>query len=125
MCVAFGTQQLPFSCFEPITITFSMRFEEIDDTIYCRFEESMNTNVCAEAGTLLEDQIGAALTRTPGIKVVFDMSETHYIASAFLRLCVLYHKKVGKDNFRVENVSESVRNVFDVTGLTSILFEVR
>ena len=125
MYVAFGTQQLPFSYFEPITIAFSMRFEEIDGTIYCRFDESMNTSVCTDAGALLEDHIGTALTRTPGIKIVFDMSETHYIASAFLRLCVLYHKKVGKDNFRVENVSESVRNVFDVTGLTSVLFEVR
>lgn len=102
-----------------------MRFEEIDDSIYCRFAESMNTSECTEAGTLLEEHIGAALTRIPGIKVVFDMSETHYIASAFLRLCVLYHKKVGKDNFRVENISENVRNVFDITGLTSILLEER
>ena len=125
MCVAFGTQQLPFSYFEPITIAFPMKFEEIDGTIYCRFDESMNTNVCADASTMLEDTIDAALIQTPGIKVVFDMSETRYIASAFLRLCVLYNKKVGKENFRVENVSEDVRNVFNITGLTSMLFEGR
>jgi len=100
-----------------------MKFERIDDTIYCQFDESMNANVCADASTMLEEHIDTALAQMPGIKVVFDMSGTRYIASAFLRLCVLYHKKAGKENFRVENVSDDVRNVFDITGLTSILFE--
>ena len=98
-----------------------MKFEEFDNTLYCRFDENMNANVCSTVSTALEDHIGAALTQTPGIKVVFDMSGTRYIASAFLRLCVLYHKKVGKENFRVENVSDDVRNVFNITGLTSML----
>jgi anti-anti-sigma factor len=100
-----------------------MNFEERDGTLYCRFDESMSANVCSEISTELADQIAAALVRTPDIKVVFDMSGTRYIASAFLRLCVLYHKKVGKGNFRVEHVSEDVRNVFNITGLTGMLFE--
>ena len=98
-----------------------MKFEEIDNTLYCRFDENMNAHVCSNVSTALEDNIGAALKQTPGIQVVFDMSGTRYIASAFLRLCVLYHKKVGKENFRVENVSDDVRNVFNITGLTSML----
>ena len=100
-----------------------MKIEEIAGTIYCRFEESLNANVCADVVPVLADQIETALARTPGIKVVFDLSETRYIASAFLRLCVLYHKKVGKGNFRIENISEDVQSVFHSTGLNGMLFE--
>ncbi|MCL2005149.1 MAG: STAS domain-containing protein [Planctomycetaceae bacterium] len=102
-----------------------MKIDEIDGTIYCRFEESVNANVCSDVAHVLAEQIESALARTPGIKVVFDMNGTRYISSAFLRLCVLYHKKVGKENFRCENVSDDVQSVFLSTGLDGILVEKR
>ena len=98
-----------------------MRFEETNDTIYCRFGENMNTIVCAEAAPVLAERIDTVLARTPGGNVVFDLKETRYICSGFLRLCILHGKKAGKERFRVENASDEVRNVFNMTGLTSLM----
>jgi anti-anti-sigma factor len=94
-----------------------MNLEEINDTLYCRFEGNINATACADIGRTLTDYIDAALIRIPEINVVFDLKETRFIASSFLRLCVLCSKKVGKEHFRVENASEEIRNVFNIVGL--------
>jgi hypothetical protein len=99
-----------------------MKFEETNDTIYCRFEGSINTTVCTNAGPVLADRINAAWIQNHGMSVVFDMKDAHYICSDFLRLCVLYSRKVGKERFRVENASEEIRNVFNIVGLPNMLF---
>ena len=118
MCVAFGTEPLPFLHYQPLT---DMIFDENNDTIYCRFAGNLNTTTCAEVSSALSEHVDSALTRILDIKVVFDLANTHYVASSFVRLCVLYCKKVGKDRFRVENASVEIRNVFDIVGLTDLL----
>jgi len=98
-----------------------MNFEETNDTVYCRFDGNLNTTVCADIAPTLAERIDAALAQHPEVNVVFDLKDTPYVVSAFLRLCVLYCKKVGKERFRVENASEDVRNIFDIAGLTGFL----
>ncbi len=98
-----------------------MIFEETVDTLYCRFEKNVNTTLCTEVASQLRDRITDAQQRIPGLNVVFDMAGTEYICSAFLRLCILHGKQVGFSGFRVENVSDDVRRVFEITGLTGML----
>ena len=98
-----------------------MNFETTSDTIYCRFEGAVNTTICTEVSPVLAEHIDAALTQHSEINVIFDLQNAQYVCSAFLRLCVLYYKKVGRERFRVENASEEVRNIFDIAGLTNLL----
>ncbi len=98
-----------------------MIFEETARTLYCRFDKNVDTTLCSEIAPQLRDRIADAEKRISDLNIVFDMTQTEYISSAFLRLCILHGKQVGLSHFRVENVSDEVRHVFEITGLIGIL----
>ena len=72
-----------------------------------------------EASVAFETELAAKCKENPHGSVVFDASGLDYIASSGLRI-ILKMAKTEK-NFRVENVSASVYNVFDVTGFSKII----
>ena len=48
---------------------------------------------------------------------VFDLGQVDFVASAFLRLCILTARKVGPDRFSLVNVTPGVGRVFSIAGL--------
>ncbi|MCR4941042.1 MAG: STAS domain-containing protein [Treponemataceae bacterium] len=55
-------------------------------------------------------------------KLCFDLAKLEYISSAGLRVLLLCHKTMAKQGeFIVRNVSEGVKEVFEVTGFEDIL----
>lgn len=98
-----------------------MNFEVIDNSLRCRFDEQLNTTVCAEIAGTLESRIDEFKKETPDGSVEFDMSKTQYICSAFLRLCLLHCKAFGRDRFLLRNLSGDVKQVFDIAGLSGVL----
>ncbi len=55
--------------------------------------------------------------------LVIDMKETTYISSVGLRALLSMQKEVNRNNgtMLIRNVSEAVRDVFDVTGFSGLL----
>lgn len=98
-----------------------MNFEVIDNRLRCRFDNQLNTSVCAEIAGPLESRIDEFKKERPDGDIEFDMGETEYICSAFIRLCLFQCKSVGRDHFLLRNLSEDVRQVFDIAGLTGVL----
>ncbi|MDR2407787.1 MAG: STAS domain-containing protein [Bacteroidales bacterium] len=98
-----------------------MKYEQIEGTLFCRFSNKMDTITCAQVKDELANQINSALQANSDLKIVFDLSETTYIASSFLRLCIQYYKLVGKERFAIVNVSDNIREVFDIAVLTDML----
>ena len=47
-------------------------------------------------------------------KIVFNMENTEFIVSAFIRLCLVAIQKVGKDNFEIINACKFIRTVLRV-----------
>ena len=55
-------------------------------------------------------------------KLVLDIAEVEYVSSAGLRVFLSTHKTMSKQgSMVVKNVSESVREIFEVTGFADIL----
>jgi anti-anti-sigma factor len=54
-------------------------------------------------------------------EITFDMNNTFYASSAFLRLLVTAIKKLGKDNVIVINVSDRVKDVMRISGFDRIV----
>ena len=53
--------------------------------------------------------------------ITVDLAETEYVSSAGLRVMLIMCKSLSdKANFRVLNVSDAVREIFDVTGFSDI-----
>lgn len=54
--------------------------------------------------------------------LIFDMAKVTYISSAGLRVILSAHKKMSKiGKLELVNVCETVLEVFDITGFSSIL----
>ena len=56
-------------------------------------------------------------------ELVFDMSELEYISSAGIRVLLGAYKKMRSNNgiMRIEKANETVREVFEMTGLLQML----
>ena len=96
-------------------------FEEASQTLFCRFDGRMDT-VNAD---LAMEQFGVKLSEVQGVaqalRIVFDLGAVDYVASSFLRICILAAKGVPKGNFSIINTDPQVLKVFTITGLASIL----
>ena len=55
--------------------------------------------------------------------LIFDFKDVEYISSAGLRVLLTAQKRINKvgGNMKISNVSENVKDVFEVTGFTDIL----
>ena len=79
-------------------------------------EGRLDTTTAPELEKALKDDLGSIDALT------LDFSNLDYISSAGLRVLLSAHKAMsGKGGMKVTNVSELVREVFDVTGVSDIL----
>ena len=76
-----------------------------------RLDTSNSTQFDEEVKKLKEDD-----------KLILDFSELEYLSSVGLRILLSLKKKL-KDNIKIINVNEFVREVFDMTGFSDI-FEI-
>ena len=68
----------------------------------------------------LEEELNACIDSAENL--VFDFSELEYISSAGLRVLLSAQKtKNAGGSMTVKNVSEEIREIFDVTGFSDIL----
>lgn len=98
-----------------------LTFEEKENTILCCFSNELTTEVCSVIETELDGQIGAFLDEHDHPQIVFDMTEVRYISSAFLRLCLVYAKKVKSPSFSVTHCSDDLLKIFQIAGFSDIM----
>ena len=84
-----------------------------------REESKVTMEITGWLDTQTAPQLGEALSQLDDnvTSLVFDFSKLEYISSAGLRQVVAAYKKmVGKDGFKIINVSDEVFDVFRLTG---------
>ena len=91
--------------------------KEQDGTrITIKIEGRLDTSTAPELEAAVKESLDDATDLT------FDLAGLTYISSAGLRVLLLAHKTMlDKGNMVVINVSESVREIFEVTGFDDIL----
>lgn len=99
----------------------AMIFEEQGNTLYCRFDGELNSDVCGVLESQIADQVAVSMKKHPVLKLVFDLEGTRYICSAFLRICLYHCKLVGIKNFRIVNSSEDIKRVFTIAGFVEMM----
>ena len=74
--------------------------------------------------TLTSPDLDEALEALPGDveELVMDFGKLTYVSSAGLRVLLRAHKKMmAKGGFKLINVNDTVKEIFDVTGFSEIL----
>ena len=78
--------------------------------------------------TGIQDEIVARISKggegEESLRVVFNLAGVDYVASSFLRLCCAAAKKLKPEKLLLLEAIPSVRRVFELAGLQSII-EVR
>ncbi|MFT0893038.1 STAS domain-containing protein [Pseudochelatococcus sp. G4_1912] len=64
----------------------------------------------------IQNEVMSIIENTPH-SLVFDLAKVDFVASAFLRLCILSARKVGMERFLLTNVNPAVGRVFSIAGL--------
>lgn len=83
-------------------------------TVY--LEGKLDTGTAPQAEKELEEDVNAAR------QIILDFKDLIYLSSAGLRLVLKLHKTLkDKDGLKIRNVNESIMEIFDITGFTSIL----
>ncbi|MBO6260690.1 MAG: STAS domain-containing protein [Lachnospiraceae bacterium] len=81
---------------------------------------SVSGRIDTTTAPTLEGEIKDSLDGVQNL--VLDIAEVEYVSSAGLRVFLSTHKTMSKQgSMVVKNVSESVREIFEVTGFADIL----
>ena len=91
---------------------------EVDTVTVVSFEGNLDTNTAPEAEHRLNDLISGGAS-----KILVDFGALNYISSAGLRVLLATAKKLGAGGgkLRLHSLNETVREVFDMSGFSTIL----
>ena len=98
-----------------MTINVERDFELVTLDVTGRLDTTTAPNLDAVIGDLSKD-----------IKeLVFNMAELEYISSAGIRVLLGAYKKMNSNGgiMRIEKANDIVREVFEMTGLTEMIYE--
>ncbi|MDR3334797.1 MAG: STAS domain-containing protein [Treponema sp.] len=86
------------------------------DTVTLAVSGKLSAATAGELEVAVTDSIAASN------KLVMDLKEVSYLASAGLRVLISTQKKLSArhGSFTLRNVCESVREVFEITGLDDV-----
>lgn len=93
-----------------------------DNKITLFFKGKLDTDAVNNIVELIEMEISNEKSMTGDkLKVVFDIKEVSFVASAFIRTCIKAAKSVREGSFSVVNSSPMIKKTFKIAGLSEIL----
>lgn len=87
-----------------------------NETLVCVFKGRFDTVNTAK----IEEEL-AAKVLSSNIPVVFDLQNTEYVCSSFLRLCTKAAQALGAEKFSIINVSPDILRVLKIAGFDKII----
>ena len=87
-----------------------------DDALTLELEGRLDTNAAGDLEKVLKDELDYIDS------LVFDMEKLDYVSSAGLRVLLFALKSMkGRGNMKLIHVSETIMEIFEVTGFSDIL----
>lgn len=99
-------------------------YDEKAGVLACELAARMATAESTEFSASIEAQLAAIAEQGRDIttvRIVLDMSAVEYVSSAFLRICVMLAKSVGKRNLSIVKTSPTVNKIFKMAGFDELL----
>lgn len=94
-------------------------YKKTENLLKCTFEGRLGADNAQELTKQIQDkiqEIGA-----DGLKVNFDLKDVDYIASSFIRICVITAKQLAAGGFSISKTNPMIKKVFKIAGLDEIL----
>jgi anti-anti-sigma factor len=85
---------------------------ETDAVLRCVLSGRLDTERCGQLHEPVLDRI-----RASGKPAIFDLAAVTFVASAFLRLCIMASRVVGTGTLSLTHTEPSIKKVFKIAGL--------
>jgi anti-anti-sigma factor len=99
-------------------------FDEQENMLVCALKGRMGADVNELFSARLNAKMGDcrnSMTGAGKLKVCFDMKNVSYIASAFIRSCIVVSRQVDAGNFKIVNATPMIKKTFKIAGLDEML----
>lgn len=99
-------------------------FSKPENKLVCFISGRMGTENNEAFLSRVTDMTGESkktLANPASLKVCFDMKEVTYIASSFIRSCIVVSRLVEDGNFNIINASPVIKKTFKIAGLDELL----
>lgn len=96
-----------------------LKFDQENNSILCAFSGKLDTNFTIEAEPKIETHFADSQHKSPGksLMLIFDFKQVDFVTSSFIRICVKYSKRVGKENFSIIHTNPLIKKTFKIAGL--------
>ena len=85
-------------------------------------EKRLDYNTAVKLSDSIKSEVDRILKEEEGKPtIVFDLRNVEYVSSMFIRTVLLLVNKVGKENLQIANANIFVYNLFNETGLSSLM----
>jgi len=94
--------------------------------LICKFSGRMDTNeslmIIEEVqNKIMELKQGKDDTSLLDEKIDFDMKESDFISSSFIRICLVVYKQTAEGKFSIRNCDPFLKKTFKIAGLDAML----
>ena len=98
-------------------ITFD--FNKTENTLNCILQGRLGADNAQELSKNIQDKMDEY--KSDGLKTNFDLKEVDYIASSFIRVCLVTAKQLKEGHFSISNANQMIIKVFKMSGLDEML----
>ncbi len=106
---------------------FQYDYDAQANQLSCKFSGRMDSDTSATAAAAFEAEIarihsegGGMADGAPSLAIVFDLATVEYVASAFIRICLLAVRRSRKGAFSIINPTPFVQEMLRMSGLETI-----
>ncbi len=97
-----------------------INFDPESRTHVCRFAGKITSAACPPLAAEIEAKIREIQAGKQNDKMTFDLAGVDFIASAFLRICMLAARQMPRGHFIIINCQPAVQKIFSIAGLDGL-----
>ena len=99
-------------------------YDPTEEVLICSFPEKVDANIANKIAQELKkklDSLIGAEQNSESFRAVFDLSNTDYASSLFLRVVVMTANRLSKGKMEIKGASRFIRDLFKTSGLEQFI----
>lgn len=102
----------------------NFEFNTENQTLLCHLKGKFGADVNDSFALQLDQRMEECRKVLPvagALKVQFDLKNTTFISSSFIRICMITSRNVSQDHFSIVNAIPVIKKTFKIAGLDVVL----
>ena len=109
------------------------QFEKDKQTLICKFSVRMDSENSPAAALMIDEKLEELLNKNEiqisaensnkfeNLKIIFNLQNVNFVSSAFMKICIIFTKKVHPESFSIINTHPFIKKTFKIAGLDNMM----